>query len=259
MTQSTQGIKDSVQRQFGQVAENYRTSAVHMAGADMDAMIEAAALQGHERILDAGTGTGHTALAFAPRVTHVTAFDLTEPMLEQGRKLAAERGLTNLDFRQGDVEEMPFEDAAFDLVVSRYSAHHWPRPARALQEIARVLKPGGMFLLGDIVAPADPTRDTFLQTLELLRDPSHVRDHSIAQWSQMFEAAGFSVDVAFEWRLPLNFDSWVTRMATPPDVVNILKWLYNGAPEEVRRAMDIDTANGSYDFTIEGALFRGRK
>src|SRR5262245_55828405 len=83
-------VKQSVQRQFGAVAANYATSPVHRGGPDLDAMLAAATPRGHERVLDAGCGTGHTALAFAPLVAEVVGADLTEAMLEQGRRLAAE-------------------------------------------------------------------------------------------------------------------------------------------------------------------------
>jgi SAM-dependent methyltransferase len=101
-----------------------------------------------ERVLDAGCGAGHTALAFAPRVAEVVALDLTEAMLAQGRKLAKQRDLTNIMFQRGDVEKLAFDDASFDLVTSRYSAHHYPHPLAAVRECARVLRPGGRLLLG---------------------------------------------------------------------------------------------------------------
>src|SRR5262245_33037712 len=132
-------IKQSVQRQFGAVAAHYATSVVHRSGPDLDAMLAAAAPRGAERVLDAGCGTGHTALAFAPLVAEVVGVDLTEAMLDQGRRLASERGLANITFQSGDVEQLSFPDVSFDIVASRYSAHHYPRPSAALREFARVL------------------------------------------------------------------------------------------------------------------------
>src|SRR5438876_10029960 len=82
-------VKQSVQRQFGQVAANYATSAVHVAGPDLDAMLVAAAPRFDARLLDAGCGAGHTVLAFAPLVAEVVAVDLTEALLTQARRLAA--------------------------------------------------------------------------------------------------------------------------------------------------------------------------
>lgn len=251
-----QDVKASVQQQFGQVAVNYATSTVHASGEDLTRMVQLAELTGDEQILDAGCGAGHTALAFAPHVSHVVAYDLTASMLDQVERLAAERRISNLTTELGDVEYLPFEDTSFDRVVSRYSAHHWPHPAKALEEFNRVLKPGGQFILSDIVAAEEATLDTFLQTIELLRDPSHVRDHSITQWQRMFAEAGFTAEVLFTWDLPLDFDAWVTRMATPAANVAILKSLFDGAPSEVRDAMDLQS---NYRFHIPGALFRGRR
>src|SRR5690349_5068909 len=166
----TNDIKASVQKQFNQVAANYSTSTVHAQGIDLAEMVKAARLTGREKVLDAGCGTGHTALTFAPHVAEVIAVDFTEGMLAQGRKLAQERQLPNIEFRLGDVEKLQFADGEFDLVVSRYSAHHWPHPLNALREFWRILRPGGQFILSDVVSFADFTADTFLQAIELLRD-----------------------------------------------------------------------------------------
>ena len=119
-----------------------------------------------------------------------------------------------------------------------------------------MLKPGGRFILSDIVAADDPTQDTFLQTLELLRDPSHVRDHSVPQWQACYAVAGFDCEVAYTWLLPLEFIPWVERIGTPPLFVEALKALYNGAPAEIRTAFEIQP---DYTFSIPGALFVGRK
>jgi len=256
MSSIMQDVKASVQQQFGNVAVNYATSTVHASGEDMNRMVQLAELSGTEKVLDAGCGAGHTALAFAPHVAEVIAYDLTLSMLDQVNRLAAERGITNLTTQHGDVEMLPFEDGTFDRVVSRYSAHHWPHPARALAEFRRVLKSGGQFILSDIVAEEDPTLDTFLQTIELLRDPSHVRDHSISQWNMMLRDAGFASEVLYTWQLPLDFDAWITRMATPTASVAMIKTLFDGAPSEVRNAMDVQP---NYRFQIPGALFRGRR
>ena len=247
-------VKESVEKQFGPVAANYAASAVHAGGPDLAAMLGAVDLSGAERVLDAGSGAGHTALAFAPKVAEVVALDLAEAMLAQGRRLARERGLSNITFQRGDVERLPFPDASFDLVTSRYSAHHYPHPLAALREFARVLRPGGVFLLVDVVAPEPPAQDTFLNAIELLRDPSHVRDHTAEQWLRMCAAAGLAAEQLGSWALRLEFESWVARMNTPLPAIAQIRALIDGAPREVRAALAIEEG---YSFSVPTALVRG--
>ncbi len=255
-------LKHAVADQFGRTAEAYRTSAVHARGADLARLVELAAPQRHEVALDAGCGAGHTAVALAPLVARITALDLSAEMLGAAQALATERGLANVSFRQGDVEQIPAADGSFDLVVSRYSAHHWPAPAQALAELRRVLRPGGRLVLGDIVSFDAPLLDTHLQAIELLRDPSHVRDHSAAQWLAMLEAAGF-VEAGFEsFDCPLHFDEWVARIQTAPERVALLRAHLAAAPGEVRAALQVAPPSREQplqSFVIPGALFTAAK
>ena len=249
-------IKAAVERQFSQVAEHYRTSAVHAAGEDLARLVEAAALSGQETVLDAGSGAGHTALAVAPYAARVTSVDLSASMLAQGRRLALERGLGNVHFEVGDVEALTFADGSFDVVTSRYSAHHWPHPQVALREIHRVLRRGGRFVLSDVVSYDDFTADTHLQAIELLRDPSHVRDHTAAQWLALLAERGFAAQVIYTWGVRLQFDTWVERMATPAPAVAMLRTLLANAPAEVRARLQVEEDDS---FTLQGALITAVK
>jgi SAM-dependent methyltransferase len=115
-----------VEAQFGPRAEAYLQSAVHAQGADLTAF--AALLDGSPtaRLLDLGCGGGHMAFAAAPHVAEVVAYDLSSEMLAVVARAAAERDLTNLVTQRGRAESLPFADAGFDWVASRFSAHHWP-------------------------------------------------------------------------------------------------------------------------------------
>ncbi len=248
---------ESIQRVFGGAAAAYAVSAVHVGGPDLEAMLAAAELGGSERVLDVGCGPGHTALAFAARAAEVVALDLTDAMLEQGRRLAAARGLANVRFERGDAASLPFPAGAFDVVTSRLSAHHYADPAAVLHEVARVLAPGGRLLLVDCVAPEEPARDTFLNAFELLRDPSHVRDHRVSEWCALLRAARLSPELLGRWTLHQEFEPWVERVGTSPDAVAGLRALFDAAPDEVRGAFGI-RGRGDYAFALEVALLRGR-
>ena len=248
--------QESVRRQFGPVAAAYATSALHAGGPDLDAMLEAAALRGDERVLDVAPGAGHTALAFAPRVASVVAVDLTEEMLAQGRRLAQEQGHANVTFARGDAEHLPVSDGAIDLVTCRYAAHHFPRPEAAAREWARVLAPGGRLLLVDVVAPDDPAADTVLNAAEVLRDPSHVRDYSVGQWFAMLDAAGFAAVELGRWPLRLEFAAWTARMRTPEPVAAQILALFAAAPAAVRELLQVER-DGT--FTAPVVLIEGRQ
>ena len=243
-------LKGAVQEQFGRVAAKYLTSAVHAQGEDLPVMVDSANLRGDERVLDAGCGAGHTAASFAPYAAEVVALDFTASMLRQVEVLAEDRGHTNISTRLGDVENLPFPNSSFDLVVSRYSAHHWARPGKALGEFRRVLKDGGQFILSDVLGFGDPVCDTYLNAIEVLRDPSHVRDYTLEEWSNRFAAAGFNLDVVFPYRISLHFDEWTERMEPPAVNRAAIRALYNASPEEAREALQIDDEGHSFQCAV---------
>jgi len=247
-------LETAIQRQFGAAAARYTASDYHGAGADLAAMLEAASPRAGERVLDVGCGAGHTALAFAPRVREVVGLDLTEAMLAEARALAARRRIPNLRTEQGDAMALPHADASFDLVTCRQCAHHFERPLAALREMARVLRPGGRLVLVDSVAPEEPALDTFLNAIELLRDPSHVRDHPVSHWLGLFDAAGLAAECRHRWRLAIDFDDWVLRMATPPQRVAVLRGLLADATDGVRAGLGLDSGERA-GFEIPIALF----
>jgi len=249
-------LGESIRQQFGAAAANYASSGVHSGGPNLDAMLERAVLKGNERVLDVGCGAGHTALAFAPHVAEVVALDMTPEMLDQAARLAGQRGISNIAFRHGFAERLPFPDESFEIVTSRLCAHHYADPARATVEAARVLRAGGRYLLVDSIALEDPVQDTYLNAMEVLRDPSHVRNSSVSQWRAMFAAAGLSQTLVAQWKLRLEFEPWLSRIGTPRSLAEGVRSLLDAAPREVREALELSEATG-YDFTMPIALLEG--
>jgi SAM-dependent methyltransferase len=247
----------AIQNRFGESAELYATSGVHCDPEDLRRMTEAVELTGDERVLDLGTGTAHTALAFAPLVREVVGLDLTEKMLQAGARLATERGIENLDLRLGNAQSIPFEDETFDLVVARQCPHHFADVALAIREAARVLRPGGQLLILDSISKPDPKLDTFMNAVEILRDPSHVRNYSLRQWKTFFEAASLVVTRQADWLLRIEFEGWIHRGGTALPAVTQLRAMLGDAPSEVREAYAIDAA--THDFGLPVGFTQGHK
>lgn len=241
-------IQDLVARQFGPQARAYVESAVHAKGEDLDELGRLVAASRPARFLDLGCGGGHVSFAAAPQAGEVVAYDLSEQMVQEVASEARRRGLANIATRQGVAEQLPFEAASFDMVASRYSAHHWSDVPKALAEARRVVKDGGSAVFMDVAAPAHPLLDTFLQTVEMLRDPSHVRDYSAREWRAFAQAAGFVVETETARRVRLEFSSWLARIGTSEVNAAAIRSLQKGASAEVKRHFEIEP-DGS--FTID--------
>lgn len=234
-----------VKTQFSSQAAAYVTSAVHAEGEDLADLVERLRDRPQARVLDLGCGGGHVSFRLAPYVAEVVAYDLSPAMLAVVEREAATRGLANIATRQGPVERLPFEAGGFDAVVSRYSAHHWSDFAMALGEARRVLRPDGRAIFVDVVAPSAPLLDTHMQTMELLRDPSHLRNYKPEEWRQALRTAGLEPGRAVFRRLRLDFASWVGRMGTPALLIDAIRALQARMPAEVLRHFAVE-ADGSF-------------
>ncbi|SCC21657.1 Methyltransferase domain-containing protein [Kosakonia oryzendophytica] len=241
------------EQQFGDQAQAYLQSQVHAQGADLVRLAQWLADDTSAAILDLGCGAGHASFVAAGIARAVTAYDLSEKMLDVVRQAAHERHLANITTSQGAAEKLPFADSSFDVVISRYSAHHWHDVAQALREVKRVLKPGGKFILMDIASPGQPVLDIWLQTIEVLRDPSHVRNYSPAEWLHMTQQSGMTVQKMATDRLALEYNSWVERMKTPEVLRAAIRYLQNHTSEEVKQHFRI-REDGS--FTSDTLMFQ---
>jgi ubiquinone/menaquinone biosynthesis C-methylase UbiE len=234
--------------QFGPRASAYVESAVHAEGVDLAALEAVAEATRPARALDLGSGGGHAAYCLARHAGTVAAVDLSADMLKAVADTARRKGLANIETHRASVDRLPFADAGFDLVASRYSAHHWLDFEAGLREARRVAKPGAPALFLDVFTPGVALLDTHLQSVELMRDTSHVRNYTLAEWSDALARAGFALKAVRSWRLRLDFASWIARMGTPEVFVQAIRALQAAAPEEVRRHFAIE-ADGS--FTID--------
>jgi ubiquinone/menaquinone biosynthesis C-methylase UbiE len=165
--------------------------------------------------VDVACGTGLVARALAHHVRHVTAVDITPEMLATGKAQADSEGLSHLVFQAGDARALPFVDASFSLVVTRFSLHQVATPARLVAELARVCRPApaGRVVIADMVRrpdlPGDPDR------IERLRDPSHGTMLTVDAIAALLAERGRNVNRSdvFDVRRPLR--QWVEQARTP--------------------------------------------
>ena len=219
--------------------------AVDAQGEDLQSLAAIVRGHGEARALDLGCGGGHVSFHVAPHVREVVAYDLSEDMLAAVQQAAKDRGLSNILTRQGAVERLPFEDASFDFVLSRFSAHHWRDFDAGLGQARRVMKRGARAVFADAYAPGEALLDTHLQAIELLRDHSHVRDYSLPEWLGALGRAGFAIEACRTSRLRLDFPSWIARMRTPEDNVKAIRALQNAAAQETKAHFAIEP-DGSF-------------
>ncbi|MBI2494877.1 MAG: class I SAM-dependent methyltransferase [Candidatus Rokubacteria bacterium] len=225
-----------VQEQFGASAQAYVQSAGHAGGPDLEQLVAWGRARAPARVLDVATGAGHTALAFATLAARVVAFDVTEPMLRVAAGFIGGRGARNVAYVAGAVEALPFGDGAFDLVTCRIAAHHFADVPAAVRQVQRVLRPGGTFLLQDILGHDDSDANAFITEIEKRRDPSHVRAYRASEWKAFLRAAGLTVleQTVIEKARP--WEEWTRRTRMTPGARRDLDAFVRQAPQRCRDA-----------------------
>lgn len=164
---------DAVKQSFKKQAEKF--VVYHMSKAEYtNYLIEKIGANGNEHALEVAAGTCICGRALAPYVKDITCLDLTEEMLAQGKKLAAESSINNISFQIGNAEELPYGNETFDLVITRLSFHHFANTEKPFKEMQRVLKKGGKLIVWDMEATEESLRETD-DKIEKMRDPSHTR------------------------------------------------------------------------------------
>ncbi len=234
-----------VEAQFGPRAKAYVDSAVHAQGAELEALEAIIREIRPARALDLGAGGGHVSYLMARHAGSVTAADLSQEMLAVVAATARDKGIANIDTAQAPAERLPFEDGRFDFLGCRYSAHHWRDWEGGLREARRVLRRGSRAIFIDPYSPGPALFDTHLQSVELLRDTSHVRNYTAAEWIAALARSGFALAGCRTWRLRMDFPVWTARMRTPDDNVRAIRALQAAAAAETRAHFAIE-ADGSF-------------
>ncbi len=195
--------------QFTRQAEPFAQAQAIRNPEALDRIVKIAEAGPEDTSLDVACGPGLLACAFAQVVRHAVGIDLTPAMLDQARKTQAEKGLHNLTWYQGDVASLPFPDAHFSIVSSRFAFHHLEQPLAALREMQRVCKPGGRVVVADMSPAAD--KADALNAEECLRDPSHVRAMPLDELRDLFTKADLPEPRVETYRLVGELEDLLSR------------------------------------------------
>lgn len=204
-----------VKREFSRQAGHFATSAAITDQQQTDRFIEALGTGELGAALDVACGPGLITAPLASRARDVVAFDLTPEMLGKARQRCERAGVRNVTFQEGSATKLPFGDRTFDTVVTRLSLHHFENPRQVLDEIWRVLKPGGAFVVADVVSSEIPEKSALQNAIEILRDPSHTRMLPGSEFLSLIGDAGFIVESTVTWDKPRGFEEWAAVVDDP--------------------------------------------
>lgn len=201
----------AIDDQFTRQAERFAQAPELHNDAVLSLLVEAAAPEAGDALLDVACGPGSVVAAFAPAVRRAVGLDATEAMLDEARALEKARGLGNVEWRRGDVYALPFGDGAFDIVTCRFAFHHLEHPARAFAEMVRVCRSGGRILLCDAVASDDPAKAAAFNAMEKLRDPSTVAMRPLGFLCALFAEVGLPAPEARHFQIRYDREALIAK------------------------------------------------
>jgi ubiquinone/menaquinone biosynthesis C-methylase UbiE len=231
--------RDLILDQFTRQATPFSTATTIASEEALRLLVDACGAGRDDTVLDVACGGGLVVCAFAQVVRAAEGIDITPAMLDRARALATEKGLTNTRWRQGEAVPLPYADASFTIVTSRFTFHHFQDPLAVLREMTRVCAPGGRVAVVDTDASSDPVKAAAFNRMERLRDPSHVRAMPAAELISLFEAAGLSAPRRRSYELRDDLDNLLRRSFPNPGDDDKIRALFRASAGDDRLGIPI--------------------
>jgi ubiquinone/menaquinone biosynthesis C-methylase UbiE len=250
---------ERVRQEFTQQAASFAASASLTDQAQIARLVDAVGDAARGRVLDVACGPGIVTAALAATAAEVVGLDLTPEMLVKACERCAKAGLTDVVFREGSATALPFADASFDAAVTRLSFHHFVEPRAVLAEMLRVVKPGGVVAVADVVSPEVPDKAAVQNAIEILRDPSHVRMLPASELVAMFADAGATIIRQDTWDKPRELEEWFGIVADPERVAPLRVVVHALAQAGEDAGMDLAIRDGAIRFVHRWQLIVARK
>ena len=249
--------RDRILDQFTRQAVPFAGAAPIRDQAALDRVVQAAAAGAQDTVLDVGCGPGLLACAFARVVQRATGIDLTPAMLDQARKLQLQQGLSNVNWREGDITALPYSDHEFSIVSCRYVFHHLEDPLAVLKEMARVCRPGGRVVVVDM-APA-PEKADAMNRMERLRDPSHVRGLTLTELCDLFTQAALPEPEIQKYRMECELEDLLARSFPEPGDANRIRNIFEDSLEDDALDLAVRKENGTIYYAYPVAILVSKK
>jgi len=260
---SSKPSNEAIAHQFGPQARLYAMSHLHRSGATLELLVERLQPVMDESLLDLACGPAHTGLFFAPFVREVCGYDLSPEMLQAARIGAKAKAVSAFHAVGGDVHRLPFRERSFDLVTCRAAAHHFADPLAALHEAARVLRRGGRLGIVDGTVPEDDELDRFINDLDVLHDPTTVRNYRASEWRAMVEKTSLRLDLVEgdlrELPAGRSLADWIARAGGSTAVFEEARRRILGASSRVRDHLRIEERGDDLFFDYDRVLVMARR
>jgi len=243
-----------IQDQFSRQAGTFAAVPSHSAESSLSVLLEMSGATKSDIALDVACGPGIVTCAFAPHVASIRGQDVVPQMVERARARRAELALDNASFDVGDSNALPYPDDSFDLVVTRFSFHHFSAPAQALRELARVCKPNGRVIVAD-VAPSPETSAAY-DHFETIRDPSHTHALTEAEFDALVSAASLEVTARRRYGLAMPLEAQLAASFPEPGGREALRALFEADLGKNRLGVEARCEQGAIHFTYPVLVLR---
>jgi ubiquinone/menaquinone biosynthesis C-methylase UbiE len=254
-------MTDDPRKTFSKSARRYLDSTDHRTGADLVVISETARALFPGVTLDIATGAGHALRAAAPYSGYALAVDLTAEMLKVAREHLSGAGLNQMGYMQARADRLPLPDESVNLVTCRIACHHFSSIPDFLSEVRRVLAPQGSFVMVDSVVSSDEMAGEFLNKVEKLRDPSHIRSFEVRQWLEFFRKGRLPIASVSTFERIHPFPEWSQRVVLDEKDLQELEKSFQDAPDNLKELFRIEQdSNGSIiSYTDEKVIIVAEK
>jgi len=239
----------SARLQFNRELHTDEYRRIHSDDDQLRLLVGLLQVQSGERYLDLGTGSGYVALEIARQCPgcSVIGVDIADLAIATNLERVERARIPNLDFRTYSGTALPFDDASFAGVVSRYAFHHFPEPELSVSEIHRVLRQGGRAVLSDAVCLDTDTED-FINAFQRLKPDGHVRFYRSAELMGLFNRHGLR-----------HVGGFTTRISYPRDVDSRYEELLGRSSAPTLQSYQVRVSGSQVSVSVEVANFLFQK